>query len=90
MASNFHTWGCPIFVLDNISQSGTGIGPAEWDSKAKAGIYLGHSPFHTGNVALVLNLQIGHVSPQYHVVFDNEFSTVPHLQSSEPTLIGYT
>eukprot|EP00957_Ditylum_brightwellii_P029899 2262269-Ditylum_brightwellii.AAC.2 len=66
MASNFHTWSCPIFVLDSRSQSSTGIGPPEWDPKARAGIYLGH------------------VSSQYHVVFDDEFSTVPYLQSSEP------
>eukprot|EP00957_Ditylum_brightwellii_P081724 6217207-Ditylum_brightwellii.AAC.1 len=49
-----------------------------------AGIYLGHSPFYAGNVALVLNLQTGHVSQQYHVVFDDDFSTVPYPQSSEP------
>eukprot|EP00957_Ditylum_brightwellii_P194325 14799366-Ditylum_brightwellii.AAC.1 len=66
MASNFHTWGCPIFALDRRSQSGTGIGPPKWDPKARAGIYLGHSPFHAGNVALVFNLQTGHVSLQYH------------------------
>eukprot|EP00957_Ditylum_brightwellii_P073539 5587614-Ditylum_brightwellii.AAC.1 len=84
MAGNFHTWDCPIFVLDSRSQDGTGIEPPKRDPKARASIYLGHSPFHAGNVALVLDLQTGHVSPQCHVVFDDEFSTVPYLQSSEP------
>eukprot|EP00957_Ditylum_brightwellii_P052110 3951951-Ditylum_brightwellii.AAC.1 len=37
---------------------------------------------HAGNVYLVLNPRIGHVSPQYHVVFDDSFSVVPHLQNS--------
>ena len=32
-------------------------------------IYLGHSPFHYGSVALVLNPETGHVSHQLHVVF---------------------
>ena len=45
------------------------------------GIYVGRSPFHAGNVALVLNPKTGHVSPQYHVVFDDDFTTVPYLRS---------
>eukprot|EP00957_Ditylum_brightwellii_P040247 3045508-Ditylum_brightwellii.AAC.1 len=75
MASNFYTQGSPIFVIDSRSQSSTGKG---------AVIYLGHSPFHAGNIALGLNLQTGHVSLQYHVVFEDEFSTDPYIQSSEP------
>eukprot|EP00957_Ditylum_brightwellii_P032488 2462140-Ditylum_brightwellii.AAC.1 len=51
--------------------------------RARAGVYLGHSPVHAGNVALVLNLETGHISPQYHIVFGNEFLTVPYLQSHE-------
>eukprot|EP00957_Ditylum_brightwellii_P114982 8769693-Ditylum_brightwellii.AAC.1 len=83
VATDFHTWGCPVFVLDANLQTGTGIGPPKWNPRTRAGIYLGQSPVHAGNVALVLNLQTGHVSPQYHVVFDNEFTTVPYLHSSE-------
>ena len=45
---------------------------------------MGHSPYHAGTVALVLNVATGLVSPQYHVVFDDKFSTVPYLQSSTP------
>ena len=47
------------------------------------GIYLGHSPFHADNVALVFNLQTGHVSPQYHVIFDEQFTTVEYLRNGE-------
>eukprot|EP00957_Ditylum_brightwellii_P130508 9956164-Ditylum_brightwellii.AAC.1 len=75
MTSKFHTLGCPFFILDSRSQSDTGIGTPKWDPKARAGIYLGHSTFNAGNVALVLNLQTNHVRPPYHVVFDDEFST---------------
>ncbi len=46
-------------------------------------IYVGHSPFHAGSVALVLNPQTGHVSPQFHVVFDDHFMTVPFMEKNE-------
>ena len=36
---------------------------------------------HAGSAALVLNLSSGHVSPQYHVVFDDNFTTVSNLRS---------
>ena len=31
------------------------------------------------SVDLVLNPATGHVSPQFHMVFDDEFSTVPFM-----------
>ena len=65
---DFHTWGCPIFVLEAQNQSGF-TGTPIWEPCSHIGVYLGHSSAHAGNVALVLNLQTGHVSPQYHVVF---------------------
>jgi hypothetical protein len=46
------------------------------------GIYVGRSPSHASNVALVLNPKTGHVSPQFHVVFDGDFTTVPYLRST--------
>ena len=82
-AENFHTWGCPVYVLNAKLQSGS-IGPPKWESRGRVGIYLGHSPFHAGNVALVFNLQTGHVSPQYHVIFDEQFTTVEYLRSGDP------
>lgn len=72
----FHTFGCPAYVLDPKAQSGS-IGASKWDPHAYIGIYVGHSPVHAGNVALILN-----VKPQYHVIFDDEFKTVPYLHAS--------
>ena len=44
------------------------------------------SPEYASSVALVLNLKTGHVSPQYHVIFDDTFSTVEYLrQDTHPT-----
>ena len=52
----------------------------------RVGAYIGRSPIHVGNVYLILNLSTGHVSPQFHIVFDETFSTVPSLKNrSVPT-----
>ena len=76
--TDFHTWGCPVYILDAANQTG-GIGTPKWEPRSHSGIYLGHSPCHAGSVALVLNLKTGLVSPQFHLVFDDEFTTVPYL-----------
>ncbi len=46
------------------------------------GIYVGRSPSHASNVALILNPRTGHVSPQFHVVYDDDFTTVPYLRTT--------
>ena len=47
-----------------------------WDPRCHRGVYLGRSPNHAENVALVLNLRTGHITAQFHVVFDDNFETV--------------
>eukprot|EP00957_Ditylum_brightwellii_P044675 3386972-Ditylum_brightwellii.AAC.1 len=74
-----HTWGCPVYVLDHRLQDRSG-GIPKWDPRARVGINLGRSSVHAGNVHLILNPRTGHVSPQFHVVFDDDFSTVPFLR----------
>ena len=81
VVSDFHTWGCPVYILDAPNQSGA-IGTPKWEPRSHTGIYLGRSPCHAGSVALVLNLDTGLVSPQFHLVFDDEFTTVPYLHSA--------
>ncbi len=68
--------------MDSQLQSGIGGAP-KWEPRSQLGIYVGHSPAHAGSVALVLNPQMGHVSPQYHVVFDDLFTTVPFMEKSK-------
>ena len=55
-------------------------GVPKWEPRARVGIYLGRSPAHASTVALVLNPKTDLVSPQCHVVFDDDFTTVPHLR----------
>ena len=38
---------------------------------------------HAGSIALVLNPTTGHVSPQFHVVFDDTFGTVPYMDKKQ-------
>lgn len=77
---DFHPFGCPVFVLESKLQSNT-KGAPNWDPRARLGVYPGHSPSHAGSIALVLNPASGHVSPQYHVVLDDSFSTVSNLRN---------
>lgn len=80
---DIHTWGCPVYVLDPKLQQGKKL--PRWDPKACRGIFLGFSPHHSSDVPLVLNLVTGHISPQYHVVFDDNFDTVIlHSSADDP------
>ena len=45
---------------------------------------MGFRKIHSTNVGLVLNLLTGSISPQYHVVFDEIFSTVRSSTSADP------
>ena len=71
---HFHAFGCPTYVLDNALQSGQGS--PKWKERSRLGVYLGPSPNHARSIALVLNLRTGHVSPQFHVKFNDFFETV--------------
>ena len=76
-----HPFGCPAFVLDKAICNG-GRTP-KWDLRSERGVYLGLSPDHASNVGLIFNPTTRHVSPQYHVVYDDDFTSVVH--QSAPT-----
>ena len=44
---------------------------------------MGFSLQHSSNVPLVLNQTTCHISPQFHVVFDDGFSTVNSIAPSD-------
>ena len=69
-----HVFGCPVFVLDPKLQDSKKL--PKWSMRSRRGIYLGVSPFHSSTVHLVLNPSTGSITPQYHVVFDDSFSTI--------------
>ncbi len=67
-------WGCPAYVLDPKLQDGKSL--PRWNPRSKLGQFLGRSDVHSSNVGLIRNLQTGKVSAQFHVVYDNHFTTV--------------
>jgi histone deacetylase 1/2 len=72
---HFHAFACPVYVLDSNLQQGKGYSKRKWTERARVGLYLGPSPKHARSVHLVLNLETGLVSPQFHVSFDDHFET---------------
>jgi hypothetical protein len=77
-SSNFHTFGCPCYILDHCLQLGEGIIP-KFEPRVRMGVYVGWSLPHAANVSLILNPRTGHISPQFHVIYIDDFTTVPYL-----------
>ena len=75
---HIHTFGCPVYVLSSELQQNKPFG--KWKQRAQVGIYLGPSPHHNRNVALVLSRTTGLVSPQFHIRFDDNFDTVDDIE----------
>ena len=65
--------------MDAKLQGGIG-GLPKWELRSRFGIFVGHSPDYASDVALILNPRKDLVSPQYHVVIDDTFSTISHLK----------
>ena len=80
-----HPWGCPAYVLDPKLQDNKKI--PKWNPRSRQGKFLGYSKEHATNVGLVLNLQTKRISPQFHVLFDDYFTTVRSVDdATDPVL----
>ena len=75
---DIHVWGCPVYVLDPHLQAGQKL--PRWQPRSRRGVFMGFSNLHSSEVPLVLDLQTGSITPQYHVVFDDHFSTVTSVE----------
>ena len=87
----FHTFGCPVYALDRGLASGKNI--PKWNPRCILGLYLDNSPRHAPSVSQVLNLDIGRVSPQYHVIHDELFETISlqdKIRTNWKRLAGFT
>jgi hypothetical protein len=71
---HFHAFGCPTYRLNRLLQGGRS--QPKWEQRSQPVIYLGRSPKHASSVALVMDLETAHVSPQFHLKFDDLFETV--------------
>ena len=52
----------------------------KWTPHARRGQFLGYSKAHSSTVGLILNPRTGNISPQYHLVHDDLFATVPNAE----------
>ena len=71
-----HVWGCPTYVLDPKLQDGKKL--PKWDPRVRRGQFLGFSQQHSSTIGLILNHLTGSVTPQYHCVYDDLYTTVPN------------
>ena len=81
LIKSLRVWGCPVYILDYQVANNKKL--PKWEPKARRGVYLGLSLAHSSNVPLVLTSKTGFVMPQYHVVYDDCFSTVESGGSNE-------
>ena len=82
-----HTFGYPVYVLNPRLQDSKKV--PKWSMRSRRGIYLGVSKHHSSIVNLVLNPETGVISPQYHCVFDDTFSTVWSDGQFDPIIWDY-
>ncbi len=60
--------------LGSTLQDGKKI--SKWNGRARLAQFIGFSEQHSSLVAKVQDLSTGFISPQYHLVFDDNFETV--------------
>ena len=77
----YYTLFCLVYVLNSRLLSSVSASPQQWEPRSRIGVYLDCSSFDTSSDALVFNPLPGRVGPQYHVLFDNEVSTVCTIHS---------
>ena len=68
-------FGSPCYVLDTKVQDGKKL--PKWMPKSRRGQFLGMSKRHSSTIGLIRNLRTGAVSSQFHVVYDDLFTTIP-------------
>jgi hypothetical protein len=81
---DFHTWGAPAYVLDDTLADGKKL--PRWKPRSGRHVYVGSGAVgsaHSHSIPLVLSLDTGKITPQYHVVFDDWFNTVSSTDAAQ-------
>jgi hypothetical protein len=73
--SDSRIFGCPAFVLNKDAQDNPSL-VKTWTSRCWQGIYVGFSPMHASTVSMIYNPSTRHVTLQFHVTYDKDFTTV--------------
>jgi hypothetical protein len=69
-----HPLFCPVYVLGRRMQEGTS--PHKWTKRTTQKVYVGHLRHYSKSVPMVWDPKTKLVSPQFHVMFDDNFDTV--------------
>eukprot|EP00957_Ditylum_brightwellii_P055651 4216533-Ditylum_brightwellii.AAC.1 len=77
---NSHVWGCPAYVLDPMLQDGEKL-PKCYLCK-HCGQYPGWIKHHESYVALIRNLRTGTITPHFHTVMDDWFTTIARIDTN--------
>ena len=72
--SDLHPLFCPAYALDKRIADGYKL--PRWTPRSDRYIFVGFSDRHASSVPLLLNPRTGSIVSNYHVVFDDWFSTV--------------
>jgi hypothetical protein len=73
--SDYRVFGCPAYILRKELQDNPGSAKKR-ESRCWQGIYVGLSSLHASSVALIYNPTSCHVTQQFHVAFDESFTSV--------------
>ena len=71
---HLHVWGSPAYVLDPTLQGGKKL--PKWKPRSRRAVFVGLSKKHAASIPLVLNLTSLAIFAQFHVIFDDWFTTV--------------
>ena len=82
---DFHVWGSPAYVLDDSLADGRKL--PRWRPRSGRHVYVGNGATltaHSHATPLILNLDTGKITAQYHVIHDDHFSTVHTSNDEQP------
>jgi hypothetical protein len=83
LLNDCHVWGSPVYVLEPKLQK-SGVKIPKWNPRSRRGVNMGFSRSHSTLIALILNLMTKSITPQFHVVFDDMFTSVHSNHDMEP------
>jgi len=79
--NDFRVFGSPVFVLQKKLQDGDSF--SKWRARCWQGTYIGHSTCHASNVPLVYNPKTTHITPQFHIVHDEGFTSIDNTSDTQ-------
>jgi len=77
---DFRVFGSLVYVLDKCLQDGDSL--PKWKARSWLGVYVGQLLVHAGNILIIYNPIMTHVSLQCHMVFDDQSTSITHTAST--------